>query len=73
MAYDYRKLRGKIVEKYGTQTKFAEAMGWSIRTASLKMTGKRFWNQTEITRASELLGIQNNEVADYFFCEKSSI
>lgn len=67
MSYDYRKLRGRIVEKFGTQKNFAEAMGWSTRTTSLKMKGKRFWKQTEITRASELLEITNDEVADYFF------
>lgn len=67
MLYDYCKLRGKIVEKFGTMQKFANKMGWSDRTMSLKMNNKRFWKQPEITRALELLDIPNEEIAQYFF------
>jgi len=67
MAYDYRKLRGRIVEKYGTLKDFAEKMKWSERTLSLKMNCKVFWKQPEITKAAELLDIPYNEVMDYFF------
>lgn len=67
MSYDYSKLRGKIVEKFGTQQAFALTMKWSERTLSLKINGKRFWNQADIEQASQLLEIQTEEVADYFF------
>ena len=40
MAFNYAKLLGKIVEIFGTQRKFAEAMGLSERTISLKLNGK---------------------------------
>ena len=39
MAFDYSKLRGKIVEKFGTQTEFSKAMNLSERTMSLKLNG----------------------------------
>ena len=39
MCFDYSKLRGRIIEKFGNQSKFAVAMGWSERTMSLKITG----------------------------------
>lgn len=42
MAYDYRKLRGRIIEKYGTLKDFAIEMNWSERTLSLKMNCKVF-------------------------------
>ncbi|MCZ4005815.1 DUF739 family protein, partial [Lactobacillus gasseri] len=29
MAFDFRKLNGRIVEKYGTQYNFAKALGLS--------------------------------------------
>lgn len=45
MAFDYRKLLGKIVEKYGTQIKFAEAMELSKRSLSLKLNGKVHFNK----------------------------
>lgn len=45
MAFNYRKLRGRIIEVYGSQTKFAKAIGFSDRTLSLKLSGKRSWKQ----------------------------
>lgn len=70
MSYDYCKLRGIIIEKYGTQQEFARAMGWSDRTLSLKMNNKRFWKQPEITKASQLLSIPQDEIILYFFNTK---
>lgn len=67
MDYDYRKLRGRIIEKYGTLQSFAIAMHWSERTLSLKMNGKRYWKQPDIDMAASLLGIQKNEFVTYFF------
>ncbi len=67
MAYDFRKLRGKIVEVFGNQYLFAEKMGWSERTCSLKLNGKIYWKQDEITRACKLLDICNSELQTYFF------
>lgn len=67
MAYDYRKLRGRIIEKYGALKDFAMAMEWSERTLSLKMNCKVFWKQPEIMRAANLLEIPSNEVMEYFF------
>ena len=69
MAYDYSKLRGRIVEKYGTQKKFATAMGWSERTLSLKLNGFVFWKQHEISQAMELLNIEESSINDYFFTQ----
>ena len=31
MAFDYSKLKGRIVEKYDSQSSFANAMEWSER------------------------------------------
>ena len=41
LLYDYKKLRGKIVEKYATMQNFAKSMEWSERTLSLKINNKR--------------------------------
>lgn len=67
MSYDYRKLKGKIVEVFGNQKVFAGAMEWSERTCSLKLSNKVFWRQPEISRAAELLGIKLDEIQDFFF------
>lgn len=70
MAYDYRKLLGKIKEVFGTQAAFARALDISERALSLKLTGKRMWSQPLITKAAELLGISKVEIAEYFFVTK---
>ena len=67
MAYDYSRLVGKIREVFGTDAAFAEAMGLSERSVSLKVNCKVGWKQCEIDRASNLLGIQATDIGDYFF------
>lgn len=67
MAFNYSKLRGRIVEKFETQGKFAAAMGWSERTLSKKMTGKIPWKQTDIYKAIGLLGLSIEDIQEYFF------
>lgn len=69
MAFDYRKLKGRIVEIFGSQTVFARQMKWSERTLSLKLNGKVFWKQPEICRAIELLKLHEEEIPAYFFDE----
>lgn len=70
VAFDYSKLRGRIIEKYGSQGLFAQALGCSERTISLKMNNLRAWTQRDIVKASELLDIHEDEIQDYFFKQK---
>lgn len=67
MSWDYSKLNGKIVEKCGTQTVFAEKIGLSERSISLKLNGKIGWKQQEIAKACDILDIRKNDIAAYFF------
>lgn len=67
MPYNYAKLLGRIVEKVGTQSKFAETMGLSERSVSLKLNGKQGWKQVEIARACQILDIPDSEIPSYFF------
>ena len=70
MEYDYRKLSGKIVEKFETQYNFATAMDISERTLSLKINGKVSWKDSEMAKAMSLLGIDVRHISDYFFKPK---
>lgn len=70
MAFDFNKLRGRIVEKYGSQTEFAKAMNWSERTLSKKINGKISWKQTDICAAIKLLELSENDIQEYFFTTK---
>lgn len=70
MAFNYDKLIGRIVEKFGTQGRFAKALGVSERTLSLKLNNKIFFSQDEIAKISKLLNITLDEIQDYFFRPK---
>lgn len=63
----YAKLRGKIREVYGTNERFAAAMGKNSATMSLKLNKKSSWSREEIEKACMLLGIPIEEVHSYFF------
>lgn len=65
--YRYNKLRGKIIEKYGTQEKFAREVGISKNALSKKMQCKTGISQTDISLWSKLLGISIEEYGEYFF------
>lgn len=67
MAFNYSKLKGRIVEIFGSQTKFAKAMKMSERTLSFKISGKVSWKQREIVEAISLLGLSKDDIQEYFF------
>lgn len=67
MSFNYSKLLGRIKEKVGTQSTFAELMGLSEKTLSMKLNNKNSWKQPEILKACELLDISSEEVFVYFF------
>lgn len=67
MPYNYAKLLGRITEFCGTQAKFANALGMSERSVSLKLNGKVGWKQSEMAKACEILDIKSTEIGNYFF------
>lgn len=67
MAFEYKKLRGKIVEKYGTQGKFAEKLGITETTVSRKMNMNTSFSTEDILKWSELLEIPKDDIGEYFF------
>ena len=70
MAFDYRKLKGSIVEKYGSQLNFADAYGISENTLSLKMRNKVRFTSDDIIAISDMLDIPENEIGSYFFTKQ---
>lgn len=70
MAFDYNKLRGRIVEKFGNQTVFAESYGISENTLSLKLNNKVRFTSDDIVKMSKMLEIPKDDVGLYFFTLK---
>lgn len=67
MPYNYSKLKGKITEVYGTQSKFAKALEMGASTLNLKLNNNSEWTQDEMMEAINLLSIPPEDVKDYFF------
>jgi len=65
--FNYSKLRGRIKEKCDSQKVFAERLGVSEATLTSKLQGNTYFTQSEIWKSTEILGIQPDEVALYFF------
>ena len=68
--YDYSKLKGRITEKYDSQSAFAKALGIDDAYLSRLLNGKHALTQKIITRFAELLEIPYTEIGIYFFKKK---
>ena len=67
MAFEYQKLKGRIVEKFGTQGKFAKTLGVHQNTVSRKMKGEIAFTREDMLIWAELLGIERKDIGNYFF------
>lgn len=68
--FDYSLLKGRIVIKFGTGAKFAEAMGWAPNVVSHRLRNGTPWRDNEIYAACELLDIAQGDIPAYFFTPK---
>ena len=62
----YKKLRGKIIAKYGDLGTFSDEIGLSKQAVSMKMNGKIRFSVDDIETWSEKLGIPKSKVWEYF-------
>lgn len=67
---DYSKLRGRIVEKYGTLKAFFSKLSISSVQASNKITGKAGFSQKDIIEWCVLLDIGMEDIGSYFYATK---
>jgi hypothetical protein len=70
MEFDFSKLLGRIIEKFGTRSNFAAAMGLAESALSNRLSGKVHFDAEEIYLACQLLDIESQDVAVYFFTLK---
>ena len=70
MAFDFRKLKGRIIQAYGAIYLFAKKLGISNNSFSRKLNNKVRFSVDDIVEISSLLDIPPNEIGAYFFTEK---
>lgn len=72
MEFDFSKLSGRIVEKYGTRSAFATAAGRTNSWLSARLNNSTQWSPDEIYEVSraELLDIPPEQFHVYFFKPK---
>ena len=67
MRKNYLMLKGRIVQKFGTQKDFAKKIGISEQSVSKKVMGKTQFTQDEILEWCDALSIQPEDITEYFF------
>jgi hypothetical protein len=70
MPMDYSTLVGRIIEKFGSRTAFAKAMGWKMEALSRRLNNKTKFQTDDYIRMCELLDIPPKEMHVYFFTPK---
>ena len=70
--FDYSKLIGRIIEKFGTRRNFAEAVGISENSMSQKLSHKMAITTDDIKKwcLPEFLDIPCNQIGVYFFTQE---
>lgn len=70
MHFDYSKLRGRIIEKFGTCEAFNNAAGWHPNKTSRILTNKHKMFTEDMEKFVELLDIDTADIKAYFFTRK---
>ena len=68
--FNFSKLRGRIVEKFGKQEDFAKAAGISYVSLSKRLNNHWEFSAREILRMSNILEINLEDIPLYFFAAK---
>lgn len=68
--YDYRKLRGRIKEKVGTEGDFAKKINRSQNYLTNVFNGKSFFTQKDISLGADVLEIPVCEIGVFYFAKQ---
>lgn len=63
----YKKLRGRIIEKYGSLKNYASEMGLTSTQISRYMNGKARFTRDKMLLWGEKLDIEKDDLGSYFF------
>lgn len=70
MEFDYNKLKGRIIEKFGSISEFCKALNTSSTAISLKLNNKAGISRSDIIKWSKLLDISPEQYGVFYFTEK---
>ena len=65
--FDYSKLRGRMVEKYGNLSNYCKESGRDRSAFNTKLNNGGFFRQEMIISIAKDLDISESEFASYFF------
>ena len=60
-------LRGRIIERYGSQKAFAEAVAETPQSISAKLNGRAEFTEGAVRRWSSALGIETGDIGEFFY------
>lgn len=66
----YRKLRGRIIEYFGSAGGIASELGISQAIVSMKLNGITPFSKQDMIDWGNVLDIPKEEYVDYFFCDE---
>lgn len=70
MEFDYRKLRGRMVEVCGSFAAAARSIGMSSANMSHRLNGRVEFSSTEIFNLMDKLKIDGHDIVTYFFTRR---
>lgn len=70
MKYNYDKLRGRIKEKLGSESAYAELLGLANSSISAKLNSQVPFSLKEMDITIEKLEIPTDEIYSYFFTKE---
>ena len=75
VSFDFRKLEGRIVERFGTRLEFAKAAGYTKSQLSARLNNKVDFGLSEVYElcTPELLDIAVPDIPAYFFTPRSYV
>lgn len=68
--FDFSKLRGRMVEKFGSVSGFSNAINCAIPTVSAKINNHIGITRADVMEWSQVLEIPPEEIGTYFFTTK---
>lgn len=68
--FDNSKLRGRIVEKFGTIENFSKAINKNRSTVSMILNDKAAIDRKDVMLFCSALNIERRDIVDYFFSTK---